>query len=130
MALCNRRGLPLDGPFLNRVPPLCSALEPRRHLRPVGQFRRHGVQHALHHPASLILAVEVVRDLLTIGPTLPAQHLPPCFRAQQVDVAPAEAVAAVEPVFDAFGRPLTLEHMFDHINSLGHAAQRRRITRR
>jgi hypothetical protein len=107
-----------------------STLDPRRHLHPVGQFRRHGVQHALHHPARLILAAEVVRDLLTVGPALSAQHLPPCFRAQQVDVAPAQAIATVEPMFDPFGHTLTLEHVYDHINTTGRSVQRRRITKR
>jgi hypothetical protein len=57
-----------------------------------------------------------VRHLLTVGPTFPAEDLPSGFGAQQVDVAPANAVAAVEPVFDPFGHSTMLEHVFDCIN--------------
>src|SRR4051812_34195224 len=61
----------------------------------------------------LVLAVEVVRRLLPVGATAPAHDLPSGLGTQQVDVASAGVVAAVEPVFDPFGHPTTLEHMFD-----------------
>jgi hypothetical protein len=36
---------------------------------------RRGLQHALQHPPCVVLAVEVVRHLATVGATLAAHHL-------------------------------------------------------
>ena len=64
--------------------------------------------------AGIVFAVEVVGHLLPVGAAEAPHHLPPGLGAQQVDIAPAGAVAAVEPVLDPFRHDTTLEHMCDY----------------
>ncbi len=50
----------------------CSALSRLRHLGPVGEFRRHRVEHALQHGSGVVFVVEVVRHLLAVSTALAA----------------------------------------------------------